>query len=184
MTAPSASWRRALFAAVLVLGAGAAAVSLLHSLVGPTRADDDDDAESVANPPTRVVIKNGIAILTLSAADLQNAGIESARLARAPEIDSVVGFATVLDPTPLADLSSRYRDAEAQVESATAKLAVSSAAFDRAQILYRDQQNISTAQLQNAQSAFELDQVALAAARAHLGGECLSLIHISEPTRP
>ncbi len=175
MTAPSASWRRALFAAVLVLGAGAAAVSLLHSLVGQTRADDDDDAESVANPPTRVVIKNGIAILTLSAADLQNAGIESARLARAPEIDSVVGFATVLDPTPLADLSSRYRDAEAQVESATAKLAVSSAAFDRAQILYRDQQNISTAQLQNAQSAFELDQVALAAARAHLGGVAASI---------
>jgi len=82
--------------------------------------------------------------------------------------ESVIGFGTVLDAAPLTDLGNRYLEAETQVQTAVAKLAVSRAAFDRAKILHRDQQNISTAQLQGAEGSFEVDKAALAAAQSRL----------------
>jgi hypothetical protein len=161
-------WRRVALAILLVLVFAGGLGSIFHAFVGQTKADDEDDAESVANPPTRVTIKNGVTILTLSAADIQNAGIECARLNPAPANNAVVGFATILDPIALADLNGQYIDAEAQVKSANAKLAISQAAFERAKVLYNDQQNISAAQLQSAQSGFESDTATLATAHAHL----------------
>lgn len=158
-----------IFAAILLALAFSGGIGIIfHAMVGQTKADDDSDAESVANPPTRVTVKNGMTVLTLNDADLQNAGIETARLQPTPEVDIVLGFATVLDPGPLNDLGNQYRDAQTQIDTANAKLAVSSAAFQRATILNKDHQNISTAQLQNAQSSFEVDKTALAAAQAHL----------------
>jgi hypothetical protein len=151
---------------LLAIGGGLALVS--HAYVGQTKADDSDDDESIANPPTRVTMKNGMSILTLSAEDVQNAGIECAALKPAPADETVLGFATVLDPTPLAALNSQYADADALVKSATAKALISQAALQRAQVLYKDQQNISAAQLQSAQSNFAADQAALTAARARL----------------
>jgi hypothetical protein len=165
----SAPWRRIALAILLVLVLVGGLGSLFRAVVGQTRADDDD-AESVANPPTRVTIKNGMTVLTLSAADLQNAGIECERLSRAPAKDTIRGFATVLDPAALAELNGQYIEAETQVKNANAKLAISQAAFERAKVLYSDQQNISIAQLQSAQSGFESDTAALAEARARLAG--------------
>src|SRR5581483_12007530 len=57
-----------------------------------------------------------------------------------------------------------------QVEIAQAKLAASKAAFGRAQTLYRNQQNVSQADLQAAEAAFRADQAALDAANAQLSG--------------
>ncbi len=151
---------------LLAIGAGFALIS--HAYVGQTKADDSDDDESVANPPTRVTTKNGTIILTLSQADVQNAGIECAAVKPAPAAETVFGYATVLDPTPLAALNSQYADADTLMKSATAKTLISQAALQRAQVLYKDQQNISVAQLQNAQSNYDADQAALAAARARL----------------
>jgi hypothetical protein len=164
----SAPWRRVALAILLVLVLAGGLGSIFHALVGQTRADDNDDPESVANPPTRVTIKNGVTVLTLSDADVQNAGIECAHLAPAPAENTILGFATVLDPAALADLNSQYVDAETQVKSADAKLAISQAAFERAKVLYNDQQNISAAQRQSAQSGFENDTAALTTARARL----------------
>jgi hypothetical protein len=74
----------------------------------------------------------------------------------------------VLDAAPLTELSNRYLETETQVQTATAKLAVSRAAFERAKLLYKDQQNISAAQLQGAEGSFEVDKAALAAAQSRL----------------
>lgn len=153
---------------LLALGGGLALVS--HAIIGQTKADDSDDDESVANPPTRVTMKNGMVILTLSAADVQNAGIECAPLKSPPADQTVAGFATVIDPTPLYDLNGQYIDAEAQVTSANARLMISQAALQRAQILYKDEQNVSAAQLQSAQTSFNEDQSALTIARSRLSG--------------
>jgi len=156
----------ALLALFVILVFGASVT--FHAFVGQTKADDDSDAETAANPPSRVTIKNGVTILTLSDADQQNAGIEVSRLSQAPPENSVVGFGSILDPGPLTDLNSQYLDAQMQVEAAKAKLAASQAAFARAQILYKDQENISTAQLQSAKSTFEVDKTAEAAAEFRL----------------
>jgi hypothetical protein len=104
----------------------------------------------------------------LTATEQQNAGIETARLSLSPEQDYTRGFATILDTASLTDFSNQYRDAEAQVQAADAKLEVSRAAFQRAQILNKDEQNVSTAQLQTAQSSFAIDTSALALARSRV----------------
>jgi hypothetical protein len=164
---PTANRHRVIAAILLALALGGGLGLVFHAIIGQTKADDDD-AESVANPPTRVTMKNGVTVLTLSEADLQNAGIEIARLTPAPALDSILGFATVLDPGPLNELSSQYLDAQRQIQTADAKLAASQAAFERANVLYKDQQNVSTAQLQSAQSSFDVDRTALAAAQSRL----------------
>jgi hypothetical protein len=135
----------------------------------PSHADDDSDNDQNPNPPVRLTIKNGVPTLTITAEEQQNAGIIAQRLDPAPAQDYTRGFATVLDPAGLVDLSNQYRDAEAQVAVARARLAASQAAYQRAQILNKDQQNISTAQLQSAHSAFEVDIHTLAAAQTHAG---------------
>jgi hypothetical protein len=149
---------------ILALGLGL----LLHALPGQSKADYSDEDESAAAAPARVTMKNGIATLTLSAADVQNAGIECSPLKPPPTDETVRGFATVLNPLPLAGLNGQYIEAEAQMRSVASKLAMSHAALQRAQILYQDEQSVSAAQLQNTQSSFDSDQSLLALARARL----------------
>ncbi len=150
----------------LVLGAGLG--SLLPGLFAPGKAKDEGKAESTVGPPSRLTMKDGVAILTLSAADQQNGGIETARPLPPGAPEAVIGYGTVLDAAPLAELNDRYLEAETQVQTATAKLAVSRAAFERAKLLYKDQQNISAAQLQGAEGSFEVDKATLAAAQSRL----------------
>src|SRR5207249_3174245 len=118
-------------------------------------------------PPARVGQKDGMAVLVVSAVEQQNSGIETARLAPAPVRETLAGYGTILDAAPLSDINSRHLDAETAVATATAKLAVSRAAVERARTLYNDRQNISAAQLQAAEGSFEVDKAALSAARAH-----------------
>jgi hypothetical protein len=165
----SADRRRVVGAVVIALALAAGTGLLAPPLVAPSRADDADKAEStVSPPPARVTTKNGLAVLTLSAAEQQASGIETARVQPAPARESVAGYGSVLDPAPLTELSNRYRAAENQVATATAKLAVSRGAFERAKILYKDRQNISAAQLQSAEGSFEVDKAVLDAAQSHL----------------
>jgi hypothetical protein len=87
---------------------------------------------------------------------------------RQPYQDQARAYATVLDLGPLATLASSFASAKAQVDIAEAKLAASRAAFGRAQLLFRNQQNVSKAEMQNAEAAFRADQAAVAAASAQL----------------
>ena len=148
----------------LIIGAGLGSLLLLV----PGRAENEGKAESTLGPPARLTMKDGVAILTLTATDQQNGGIETVRPSAPTAPEAVVGYGTVLDAAPLAQLNDRYLDAETQVQTAAAKLAVSRAAFERAKILYKDQQNISAAQLQGAEGSFEVDKAALAAAQSRL----------------
>jgi hypothetical protein len=160
--------RRIVAAVLLVLALGAALAAVVEVPLMPSRTGDNDEAERAVNPSARLTIKNGVVILTLNPADQQNAGIQTAHLSPAPAQASVLGYGTVLDPASLTDLSNRYLDAETSLQTATARLAVSRAAFERAKLLHKDQQNISTAQLQGAEGSFEVDKAALAAARSRL----------------
>ncbi len=160
--------RRVIFAVLIVLALGAGLGSLLPTLLAPGKAEDEHKAESMLGPPSRVTVQDGVTILTLSAADRQDSGIETARPSPSPAQESVVGYGAVLDAAPLTELSNRYLDAETQVQTARARLAVSRGAFERAKNLYKDRQNISTAQLQGAEGSFEVDKAALEAARSRL----------------
>jgi hypothetical protein len=157
--------RRIAVAVLLVLAVGGGLASLFDMVLDRDEAGHDDDESGKVNPPTRLTMQDGIAVLVLSAADQRNSGIETAHPVPLPAKETLVGFGTVLDPAPLSELSDRYLEAETQVQTSAAKLMLSRAAFERAKILHRDQQNISTAQLQAAEGGFEVDKAALAAAR-------------------
>src|SRR6266568_2393535 len=150
--------RRVIFAVLMVLAFVAGLGSLFQMLLAGSKTEEADSAASMFGPPSRLTMKNGVAVLTLSTADRQNSGIETARASPSPAQESVVGYGTVLDAAPLIELSNRYLDAETQVQTAGAKLAVSRGAFERAKLLYKDRQNISAAQLQAAEGSFEVDK--------------------------
>lgn len=153
--------RRFRHAAIILLGVLAATAFATRPAVA-----DDDDAANTAAAPNRVTIKDGVVTLTLSAADQQNTGIVTAHPTPAPAGRTVRGIGSVLDAAPLSALSDRYLDASAGVHIAEAKLAASRAAFERAKLLHRDQQNVSAADLQAAQASFAVDEAGLAVARS------------------
>lgn len=128
---------------------------------------DEDDTQNAVHAPARVEVQNGIVTLTITAAEQQNDGIVTAHPALAP-VSSVTGYGSVLNAGGLTELTGRYLDAQSAAQTAEAKLAVSRAAYYRAKTLHQDQQNISTAQLQDAEGAFKMDKAALAAAQSHL----------------
>ena len=152
-----ARWRAAIGALVLA--------AALAFIVTPGKADSDAD-EGVVAAPNRVSIRNGVVTLTLTAADQRDDGIVTAPTAPAPAQRGIAAYGEVLDAAALTQLGNRILDAAVAVRIAEAKLAVSRAAFDRAKLLHRDQQNVSAAQLQAAEGSFAVDQADLAAARA------------------
>src|SRR5262249_13709686 len=95
-------------------------------------------------------------------------GIATATLKNAPYQNQLRAYGNVLDLQPLTELANRSVNAKAQLQTAQARLTASQTAFERAQKLYKDQQNISAAQLQTAEAAFRVDQAGLAAAQSQL----------------
>ena len=164
----AAQWRWIVGATLVAAVLAGGFTLMLRAYVASSSGDDQDQTEGIVDAPARVSIKDGVVVLTLSAADQQNAGIATIQPLSAPAQRATVGYGTVLDAAALTELSNRLLDAESGVQTAEAKLAVSRAAFERAKVLHRDQQNISTAQLQDAEGSFTVDRALLATARSRL----------------
>ena len=158
------TWRRILAATLILLAVGAGVVYAINELT----ETEENESRGGLGQPSRLTVKDGVSILTLSETDRRNSGIETAHPSPAPEHNSVAGYGTVLDAAPLTELNNQYLEAEAQAQTAAARLTVTKAALDRARVLNKDQQNISTAQLQTAEGLFEADKAASAAAKARL----------------
>ncbi len=141
----------------------------IHAPIAVAHADEDEEeAANSVHEPSRVRIVNGQTELGLSRAAERNAGIATAHPAAAPGQAGVQAYGEVLDPATLTDLASRFRSASSQVAATRARASASRAAFARAQTLYRDRQNMSAAQLQVAQSAYETDEAAFETAQSSL----------------
>jgi multidrug efflux pump subunit AcrA (membrane-fusion protein) len=82
--------------------------------------------------------------------------------------EEIRAYGMVLDVARLTELSNNYNRAQAQVQTAQAKLALSRAEFDRATRLYKGTNAISEAQMQSAEAAFAKDQANLTAAQAQV----------------
>jgi hypothetical protein len=149
---------------------GAVAVLLVGGLAtwGFMSGRHEADTEQPIQPPQRVSTQNGEPVITLDTAAQRNSGITTARLVNAAHSQPLRAFGTVLDLQALTDLSNNSANARAQVEASRAKLAASQTAFERAQDLYKDQQNMSAAQVQAAEATFRTDQAGLASAQSQL----------------
>ena len=157
---------KALIAVVAILVVGGALIWGFIESRG--EAAREAEQERPINAPQRVSMENGKPVITLDAAAQREDGVETATLKNAPYQDQLRVYGTVLDLQPLMELANGYANAKAQVQTAQAKLAASQTAFERAQKLYKDQQNMSAAQLQAAEAAFRVDQAGLVAAQSQL----------------
>jgi multidrug efflux pump subunit AcrA (membrane-fusion protein) len=149
---------------------GAVAVLLVVGLAtwGFISGRHEADTEQPNQASQRASTHNGEPVITLDSAAQRNSGITTARLTNARHPQPLRAFGTILDLQALTDLSNNSANARAQVQAARAKLAASQTAFERAQDLYKDQQNMSAAQVQAAEAAFRTDQAGLASAQSQL----------------
>jgi hypothetical protein len=126
------------------------------------------ERERPVRAPLRVSVVSGEPTITLDATAQQNMGLWAARLEKAPRLSEIQAYGMVLDLQPLTELSNSYTATKGQLETARAKLNASRTAYERADRLYRDQQNISAAQLQTAEAAFRVDEANAGAAQSQL----------------
>jgi hypothetical protein len=145
---------------------GVGALLVWGFVEGRDEAALEAEREQPVKEPLRVRTSNGQTIVTVDAETQQRSGIETTALKAAPYQDERRAYATVLDPARLTELGNNYANAKAQLVTAQAKAAASKAAFERTQALYKDQQNVSLAQLQTIEATFRTDQAAVAAAES------------------
>jgi hypothetical protein len=150
--------------AVLILGG----LAIWGFIEGRGEAAREAEQERAISAPQRMSIENGESVLTLDADAQRQDGIATVTLRNASHQDELRAYGRVLDLQALTELASGYTNAKAQLEIAQAKLAASQTAFARARKLYKDQQNVSAAQLQAAEAAFRIDQAGAAAAESQL----------------
>lgn len=158
---------RRIFFGVLAVGIiGAVAAGIVFGyLSGRGEITADAERDSPVAPPLRVSTAGGVTTVTLDDSEIQNGGIRTAATQSVSGQAQIQAFGTVLDPQPLTDLSNNYTTATDQLQTAEAKLAASRLAYERAQRLYQDEQNVSAAQLQSAEAAYRVDEANTATAR-------------------
>src|SRR6516164_834480 len=151
----------------------ALAIALVSLLVwglfaGRNQAVVEANRSHAVKAPQRVVTKNGATVITIDDETQQRSGIKTEALEAAAHQQEIRAYGMVLDVARLTELSNNYNRAQAQMQTAQAKLALSRADYDRATKLYKDHSAISQAQMQSAEATFVTDQANLAAAQAQV----------------
>ena len=164
-TGPLRANRRLIGAALAI-----ALVSLLvwGLFVGRNQAVVEANRSHTVKAPQRVVTKNGATVITIDDETQQRSGIKTDALVAVAHQEEIRAYGMVLDVARLTELSNNYNRAQAEVQTAQAKLSMSRATFDRATKLYTQTKAISEAQMQSAEAGFVTDQASLAAAQAQV----------------
>ncbi|TBR71309.1 MAG: multidrug transporter [Nevskiaceae bacterium] len=127
-------------------------------------------AEAQREQPVKAAVEvsrsnTGAPIITLSPDLQRQADIQLKQPNAASYQQQMQAYGSVLDLQPFTDLGNTIANAKAQLAIAEAKLVASQAAFQRAQVLHKDGQNISTAQLQAAEATYQSDAASVRAAQ-------------------
>jgi hypothetical protein len=136
--------------------------------VGRNRAVVEANRSHAVKAPPRVATKNGTTVITIDDETQQRSGLRTEALVAAAHQEEIRAYGMVLDVVRLTELSNNYNRAQAQMQTAKAKLALSRADYDRATKLYKDHSAISEAQMQSVEATFVTDQANLAAAQAQV----------------
>jgi hypothetical protein len=150
----------ALAAGCLVLSAATVSFIAFHD----TSRDDDEPIRA----PQRVSSQHGDTVITIDPAMQRMSGIQTLQLKNTSWTQPLRAYGIVLDVEPLIDLAHRCVAAREQVEAARARLAASQLAFERASKLFKDQQNVSSAQLQASETAYRADRAGFNTAQSEL----------------
>jgi hypothetical protein len=160
-------FRRALMAtAIVVIVVGLAGLIVWGFVEGRGEASREAEREQADVAPAKVSYDAaGAPIITLNPTLEQQSGIKVMVPRPAPYEQQLQAYGSVLDLQQFTELSNAIANAKAQLTIAQAKLTASQAAFHRAQVLHRNEQNISTAQLEAAEATYQSDQAGLRAAQ-------------------
>lgn len=158
-------WKRPL---AVLTALAAIALAIWGFLEGRAERAMEVEREQPVNAPLRVSRTGDTAVVTLDAARQRASGIEVVAVHSANRAGQERAYGTVLDLQSLTDLSNSHSTARAQLQTAQAKLRASRAAFERAESLYKGQKIMSEAEFQAQESAFRIDEAAVAAATSQL----------------
>ncbi|WP_249138405.1 hypothetical protein [Phenylobacterium montanum] len=149
---------------------GAVALALIALITwrvidGGAEKEREAEREKPVAAPQRVSTADGATIVAVDLDDQRRNGLQTMPVAAATAPETVQAIAAVVDVTPYGMLAQSLLNARAQTATAQAKVEASKAAFQRAQLLYKDSQNMSLAQLQAAEATYQADAAGLAAAQ-------------------
>lgn len=159
---------RAIFLFVIA-AVGLAGALIWGFVTGRDQATAEARSEQTIKPAVDVSRDStGRSIVTLGPELQEQADIETEPLEATPYQRQIEAYGSILDLQPFTDLSNSIANAKAQFAIAEARLAASRAAFKRAEALHKDNQNISTAQLQAADAAYQSDAASVQAAQVQM----------------
>jgi hypothetical protein len=122
-----------------------------------------NDSEITA--PQRLSKHDGQTVIALDPLTERAGEIQTVQLRRSANPVNTVAYGSVIDLQALLADASAFDSTQAQLDAAEAKFRESEQSLHRARTLHEDDQNVSRAQLQSSESAFEVDQSNLRAAR-------------------
>ena len=154
-----------------IIIAAIAALSLAGLLIwgfieGRGEATAEAQRERAIKPAVEVSRSNtGEPTITVGPDLQKQADIQTIQPKPTPYRQLVQAYGSVVDLQPFTDLGNTIANAKAQLAIADAKVAASQAAFQRAQVLHKNGQNFSTAQLQAAEATYQSDAASVRAAQ-------------------
>ena len=153
----------------LIIAAAIGALLIWGFTEGRREASAEAQGEQPIKPAIQVSPNAfGAPTVTLGPDLQKQADIETAQPKAAPYQRVERAYGSVLDLQPFTDISNTIANAKAQLAIAQARLAASRAAFQRAQVLNKNEQNISTAQLQAAEATYRADLATVQAAQVQM----------------
>jgi len=162
--------RLLLFCAItLALAAGGGGYIYQTLYPGPSAATTAAPAAPTA-PQSDVQTVNGETVVSVSQ-DVQKAShLEVAPLAFATVQPDSTAWATVVDLQPLFDLRNRLAAARADLDTLTAQAGNSHAQYERSNVLFEDDRNVSQKALQDSRAVMQADQARLKSTTAAVSG--------------
>ncbi|SKA25553.1 Multidrug efflux pump subunit AcrA (membrane-fusion protein) [Enhydrobacter aerosaccus] len=152
--------------AAVLIALGLAALLAWGFIRGRGQATTEARSEQPVKPSVEVSsAKIGPPTITLGPDLQQQADIRVEPATPSAYQKHIQAYGSVVDLQPFTELSNANASAKAQLAIAQARLAASQSAFERAQLLYKNGQNFSIAQLQAAEAAYKSDAASVGAAQ-------------------
>lgn len=149
--------------------ATAAAWYVFQTVASPGTATPDASAPRPASTPAAQTI-GAERVLTVGLDAQRASGIEVAPVTATRVRAQYEAYATVVDPQPLFDLSTKLAAARADVTTFAEQARNSEAQYQRSRQLFDDDHNVSLKALQDAHALMQADRDKLQSARAALAG--------------
>ncbi|EKS72661.1 metal ion efflux membrane fusion protein family [Burkholderia sp. SJ98] len=159
---------RLLFFSAITIALAASACWYIFQNLYPKPSASSVAAQPASRPAVQTI--NGETVVTVSQAIQQASHIEAASLALVTKRPDANAWATVVDLQPLFDLHNRLAAARADLDTLTAQAGNSHTQYERSNVLYEDDRNVSQKSLQDARAVMQANQAKLQSATAAVSG--------------